>query len=71
MGEWRQAEIGYLKVNRTHCDLCGQLIPGRYWVTEIEGADRAFCTLEHEEKYVSYWIPRYGPAGASARPSPS
>jgi hypothetical protein len=53
MGEWRHAETGYLKANRTYCDLCGQLIPGRYWVAE------------DEEKYVTYWIPRHGSAGAS------
>ena len=65
MGEWRQAEIGYLKPSRTHCDLCGQLIPGRYWVVDVAGEQRVFCGPEHEEKYGSYWLPRYG-VGAEA-----
>jgi hypothetical protein len=65
MGEWRHAETGYLKANRTYCELCGQLIPGRYWVADVEGDERAFCGPEHEEKYLTYWIPRHGSAGAS------
>jgi hypothetical protein len=67
MGEWREAETNYLKANRTYCDLCGQLIPGRYWVSEVEGAEHSFCSPEHEEKYVSYWLPRHGSAGATGR----
>jgi hypothetical protein len=66
MGEWRHAEISYLKASRIHCDLCGQPIPGRYWVVAVNGLDRSFCSPEHEEKYVSYWIPRHGKAGASS-----
>jgi len=67
MGEWRRAETGYLKASRIHCELCGQLIPGRYWVEVVEGSERTFCSPEHEEKYVSYWLPRYGTAGAASR----
>jgi hypothetical protein len=67
MGEWRTAETGYLKPNRTHCELCGQLIPGRYWAASVEGAEHAYCSPEHEEKYVSYWLPRYRPADAGSR----
>jgi hypothetical protein len=60
MGEWRAAGTSYLKPNRTYCELCGQLIPGRYWAAEVEGAPRTFCSPEHEAKYHSYWLPRYG-----------
>jgi hypothetical protein len=60
MGSWRTEEIGYLKGSRKHCDLCGQLIPGRYWIAEVEGHERVFCAPEHEQKFVSYWLPRYG-----------
>jgi hypothetical protein len=62
MGEWKRAEIGYLKPNTTCCELCGQLIAGRYWEAESAGAPRVFCSPAHEEKYVSYWLPRYGKA---------
>lgn len=60
MGEWRTAAIGYLKATRTHCDLCGQPIPGRLWVAEVEGEEHLFCTPEHEQKYLTYWLPRHG-----------
>jgi hypothetical protein len=60
MGGWRTAELGYLKASRTYCDLCGQLIPGRYWIAEVEGHERVFCGPAHERKFVSYWLPRYG-----------
>ena len=65
MGDWRTAETGYLKANRTYCELCGQLIPGRYWVADVGDAEHAFCSPDHEEKYISYWLPRHGSAGAS------
>jgi hypothetical protein len=67
MGEWRQAEIGYLKPSRNYCDLCGQLIPGRYWVAEVEGAEHVFCSADHEQKYRDYWLPRYGSGSAAGR----
>lgn len=62
MGEWRKAEISYLKANRTHCELCGQPLPGRFWAAEVEERRRIFCSPEHEEKFVSYWLPRHGRA---------
>jgi hypothetical protein len=65
VGEWRHVEIGYLKPNRTHCELCGQLVAGRCWTAEVEGRERVFCSPEHEELFVSYWLPRHG-RGAAA-----
>jgi hypothetical protein len=62
VGEWKHVEISYLRANRTYCELCGQLIPGRYWAAEVESEGRVFCSPEHEEKYRTYWLPRYGQA---------
>lgn len=64
MGEWRQVEISYLRANRTHCALCGQPLPGRYWVATVAGEEHIFCSPNHEARYGSYWLPRYG-AGRS------
>ncbi len=64
MGEWKDSEISYLKASRTYCDLCGQLIPRRYWAAEVDAAERVFCDPEHERKYRTYWLPRYGKAEA-------
>jgi hypothetical protein len=60
MGEWRRAEISYLQPYDVVCRLCGQLVPGRYWSEPAEGEDLVFCNSQHAEKYVSYWLPRYG-----------
>ena len=60
MGEWREMEISYLKANRAACDLCGHPIARRYWSAEIAGEPRVFCSPEHEQKYLTYWLPRYG-----------
>jgi hypothetical protein len=60
VGEWAVNEIGYLRPNRLHCDLCGQPIAGRYWRAEVQGVQRAFCNPAHEQKFVDYWLPRYG-----------
>jgi len=67
MGEWRTTEIGYLKASRTYCELCGQLVPGRFWIAEVEGEERLFCSPDHERRYRTYWLPRYG-AGRPAAP---
>jgi len=56
-GEWRRAEVGYLKPHELRCLLCGQLRPGQYWVDE---AERTFCGPHHQRLYHSYWLPRYG-----------
>jgi hypothetical protein len=67
MGEWATSEISYLRANRLHCDLCGQPLAGRYWATVIEGVgEKAFCDPGHAQKYVDYWLPRYG---ANAEPA--
>jgi hypothetical protein len=60
MGEWKAVEISYLKTNRTHCDLCGRLLASRGWTAEVDGARRIFCDPDHERKYRTYWLPRYG-----------
>jgi hypothetical protein len=56
VGEWRTVEISYLKPNRTFCELCGQLLAGRFW--SVDG--KVFCGPDHERKYETYWLPRYG-----------
>jgi hypothetical protein len=60
MGEWRESEIGYLEPYRVVCELCGQLVPGRYWLQTAAGASRVFCNPDHAAKYESYWLPRHG-----------
>jgi hypothetical protein len=65
MGEWRDSEIGYLHPYRVVCELCGQLVPGRYWVELVAGEQRIFCSPDHAAKYERYWLPRHGAQAAS------
>jgi hypothetical protein len=63
MGEWRISEVGYLEPYHVVCELCGQLVPGRYWLERVAGSDRIFCDAGHAERYQTYWLPRYAAAG--------
>ncbi len=60
MGEWKTAEISYLKANIHCCDLCGHPIAARYWGAEVDGEPKMFCSPKHEDLYHSYWLSRYG-----------
>lgn len=66
MGEWRRSEVGYLEPYHVVCALCGQLVPGRYWLEKVANADHVFCSPRHAELYATYWLPRYSTAGASS-----
>jgi hypothetical protein len=60
MGDWQTKAIGYLEPYDVVCALCGQLVPGRHWVEDVDGAQRTFCDPRHADLYESYWLPRYG-----------
>jgi hypothetical protein len=66
MGEWRPSEISYLEPCKVICELCGQLVPARFWSEETAGAQRVFCNPDHARKYESYWLPLYGQDAVSA-----
>ena len=40
------------------CDCCGQVVPKRLWVVDVEGSERRFCGLECESLYRSYVLPK-------------
>ena len=70
MGEWKRSEISYLRVYRTTCELCGQLVPAKYWAAEVDGDEHSFCDPEHERLYRTYWLPRYGQGVSSMERKP-
>jgi hypothetical protein len=65
MGEWRTSAIGYLEPYHVVCDLCGQLVPGRFWHATVEGVDHVFCNPDHAGRYETYWLPRYETKGSA------
>lgn len=59
MGEWQARRISYLRQYDTVCQLCGQLVPARVWVEDVEGRELEFCSPDHARRYVEYWLPRH------------
>jgi hypothetical protein len=71
---WREIERRWHDTGVQNCTLCGRLIPRRVWIVEIDGAEFAFCSVDCEGLYRSYWLPRYkdaGPAGSAHEGSPA
>ena len=60
MDEWQESPIGYMEPYSVVCDLCGQLVPGRYWAADVNGSDHIFCNPRHAELYETYWLPLHG-----------
>ena len=60
MGYWEDLELVWWDTNVVNCSFCGQMIPKRRWVSEVDGQVRSFCSLDCEELYVSYWVPKHG-----------
>lgn len=54
MGEWRTAVIGYMDPHDVRCALTGQLLPGRYWMAVVDGAELAFVDERHERLYAAH-----------------
>lgn len=42
------------------CEACGQVVPKRLWVAEVDGVERRFCSTRCEEIYRSYVVGRRG-----------
>jgi len=49
-GDWWQTEV-------TNCEFCGQVIPRDIWRA---GDGHQFCSEDCDERYRTYWLPRYG-----------
>ena len=60
MGYWEDLERVWWDTNVVNCSFCGQMIPKRRWVAEVGGEVRSFCSLDCEQLYFSYWVPKHG-----------
>ena len=60
MGHWEDLELVWWDTNVVNCSFCGQMIPKRRWVSEIDGHEQGFCSLDCEQLYVNYWLPKHG-----------
>lgn len=57
VGRWTEINTTWYQLQLVYCDLCGQVIPRRLWVVEIDGVPTQFCSPRCELLYRSYWLP--------------
>lgn len=60
-GRWERLNRSWWDPKVVNCEMCGQMIPRDVW----KSADgHSFCSVECDDLYRSYWLPRYGGKGA-------
>jgi hypothetical protein len=57
VGDWHTAIIGYMDPHDVRCALTGQLLPGRYWLSVVDGIELAFVDERHERLFRTYRTP--------------
>lgn len=57
-GHWVELKPAVWETVVRACDCCGQVVPKRLWVVDVEGSERRFCGLECESLYRSYVLPK-------------
>ena len=62
MGHWEDLVRAWWETNVVNCSFCGQMIPKRQWVTEMDGQRRVFCSPDCAHLHQDYWVPRHGNA---------
>ncbi len=63
-GTWERLTGDWWQTDVTNCELCGQVIPRDMWRA---GDGHGFCSQDCDERYRTYWLPRYGQP-ANTRP---
>jgi hypothetical protein len=58
VGRWEPIEPQVWETVITPCECCGQVVPRRLWIADVDGAERRFCSPACEELYRSYLLPR-------------
>ena len=57
MGHWEENTAKWYEQKMVYCNLCGRIIPKRFWIAE-EGTEKlVFCGPDCEQLYRSYWLP--------------
>ena len=57
-GRWESIKAHVWETVVTPCTCCGQVVPRRLWMVEIDEEERAFCSPECEELYRTYVQPK-------------
>ena len=56
-GRWEHLAGDWWQTDVTNCEFCGQVIPSDIWRA---GDGHQFCSNDCDERYRTYWLPRYG-----------
>ena len=57
-GRWLPITTQVWETAVTPCDCCGQVVPKRLWVAEVEGEEHRFCSPACVELYRDYVVPK-------------
>ena len=58
-GRWIQRSAALYETEGVTCDLCGKIMPRRFWQVHMKEGAKRFCDSGCHELYRSYWKPRY------------
>lgn len=58
-GKWVDRSTALYETEGITCDLCGKIIPRKYWKNESRDAAMKFCDSKCYNLYRNYWKPRY------------
>lgn len=58
MGHWEPISTQVWDTVITPCDCCGQVVPRRLWVAEVEGEELQFCSERCEDLYRTHVLPQ-------------
>jgi hypothetical protein len=64
MGRWEELHPEVWETVVTPCDFCGQVVPRRLWIAEVEGRELRFHSEDCERLYREYMLPRQRAANA-------
>lgn len=60
---WRELEKAWHDTSVDYCDVCGNLLIGRYWEFEGEGGRPVRACCEDDEELVTWLSERYAGTG--------
>lgn len=59
-GKWVERSPALYDTEAITCDVCGKIMPKRYWKADEESQDIKYCDPACYRMYLEYWKPRYG-----------
>ncbi len=60
MGQWEELGTDWWETNVQSCPFCGEMMPGKQWVSVQDGQRRVFHSPECEQLWLDYWVPKHG-----------